>query len=218
MKYFDDVKIRLTIRGICLFEQMTNKSFFELNDDDLIPFMYCTIVSSNEFNYTYETFAEMCNNQKVATFLSKEYEKLFTIISQFNTSEQPQEDEQPQDSGETQNPKMTELCSTLIVNVGLDPEYVYDKMQLWEINLYMEKYEAKEKARLEEQRLWTYLTLAPNLDSKKKVKPEDILPFPWEKQTKKQNAEKDLKDKESLIRNILGAPIVATSAEKQTLE
>lgn len=216
MKYFDDVKIRLTIRGICLFEQMTNKSFFELSDEDLVPFMYCTIVSSNEFNYTYDTFLEMCKNQKVATFLTKEYEKLFNIISQFNTNERSQEDEQPQDSGDTQNPKMTDFCAMLIVNVGLDPEYVYDKMQLWEINLYMERYEEKEKTRLEEQRLWTYLTIMPHLDNKKKPKPEDLIKFPWEEKIKKAKAEEDLKSKRGLIDTIIGKPLFNDQANSHS--
>lgn len=218
MKQFDDIKVRLTMRGICLFEQMSDKSFFKLSEEDLISFMYCVITACNDFNYSFETFCGMCGNRKIMDFLVKEYEKMFTIISQFNKNEQSQEDEQPQDSGETPSPKITDFCTALVVNVGLDPDYVYDKMQLYEINLYLQRYEEKEKVRLEEQRLWTYLTILPHLDSKKKVKPEDILPFTWEADTKKKRAEEDLKRKAALIKKIIGASIGSSSDEKEALK
>lgn len=201
MKYFDDVKLRLTIRGICGFEQMANKSFFDLNDGDLIQFMYCVIVACNDFNYTYDTFLAMCNNKKVMDFLVREYEKMFKIIEQYNKNEQPQE-ERSQDSGETHNPKISDICADLIIRAGLDAHYVYNELQLWELELYVKKFEEKEKQRMEENRLWTYFTVMPHCS--KKIEPQDLVQFAWEKEDKKSRALKDLEAKKDLIKAVLG--------------
>lgn len=212
MKCFGDIKIRLTVRGICLFEQMADKSFFDMTDDDLFRFMYCTIIASNEFNYTYDTFLSMCKNKKVTDFLVTEYEKMFKMLGQFNKEAKSENSE----SGETDNVKISTYVSALIVDMGLDAEYVYDRMQLWEIEMYFKRWEDKEKQRLQEQRIWTYLTMVPHLDPKKKVTPEDILPFEWEKDNKKNRVLRDLEDKSDLIKAVLG--IKPTSAENQTLK
>ena len=59
------------------------------------------------------------------------------------------------------------------------------EMELWEIQPYLNAADIQRKAELVEKRFWTYLTIAPHIDGKKIRKPEDLVPFEWEKKSNK---------------------------------
>ena len=65
-------------------------------------------------------------------------------------------------------------------------------MELWEIEPYLNAAEIKRKNELVTQRFWTYLTIAPNINTKKVRSPEELVPFDWEK--KKEDVKKTLDD------------------------
>lgn len=60
---------------------------------------------------------------------------------------------------------------------GLDPEYVLDKMQMYEITTLFDNMTNRDD--WEQARLIAYVVAQVN--SKKKLKPKDIMEFPWEK-------------------------------------
>jgi len=69
---------------------------------------------------------------------------------------------------------------------------------------------------LTEDRLWAFLQMSPWLDSKKKVTPEKLLPFTWEKENQEKAVQSDFKAHEDIIRGVLG--LRKKSAEKEALK
>ncbi|MBQ3981199.1 MAG: hypothetical protein II631_04040, partial [Treponema sp.] len=151
-------------------------------------------------------FVGMLNNKKFADAIVTEFKKIFDLMQDlFNKSMASKNNEQTEDNEQQENsPLISDLASRLVVNVGLSPEYVYNQMELWQMQDIFNAYEEKEHRRLEEQRLWTYLLLMPSLDSKKKITPEQILPFAWDEDNKAKAVQDDFKKHESIIRSVLG--------------
>lgn len=75
---------------------------------------------------------------------------------------------------------------------------MYD-MRLWELAPLAKSMEEKGKIDLVEKRFWTYLNICPHIDSKKIKGPEDFLPFPWEKENKKNKSIKFMEDNKDAI-------------------
>ena len=185
---------------------MCDKSFFDLADEDMPKLINCVVRANNDFNYTFDVFMSMLGNKRFADTVVTEFKKIFDLMQDlFNKSMASKNNEQPEDNEQQEkSPLISDLASRLVVNVGLSPEYVYNQMELWQMQDIFNAYEEKEHRRLEEQRLWTYLLLMPNLDSKKKVTPEQILPFAWDEDNKAKTVQEDFKRHESIIRSVLG--------------
>ena len=66
----------------------------------------------------------------------------------------------------------------LVLEGGLSPEYVLDKMEQYEIAPLVSKLYLKNKESWEQTRLLGYITA--QTQSTKKLKPTDIMKFPWE--------------------------------------
>lgn len=66
----------------------------------------------------------------------------------------------------------------LVLEGGLSPEYVLDKMEQYEIAPLVSKLYLKNKESWEQTRLIGYITA--QTQSTKKLKPTDIMKFPWE--------------------------------------
>jgi hypothetical protein len=66
----------------------------------------------------------------------------------------------------------------LVLEGGLSPEYVLDKMEQYEIAPLVSKLYLKNKESWEQARLIGYITA--QTQSTKKLKPTDIMKFPWE--------------------------------------
>lgn len=71
--------------------------------------------------------------------------------------------------------------------LGLDPEYVMDKMEFYEIGAIMKHSYKKHMADYECARLGAYVTAQVN--SKKQLKPQSICKFEWEDEKKMQEME-----------------------------
>lgn len=65
---------------------------------------------------------------------------------------------------------------------GIQPDYFLDKMQWYEIESCLKGLENKNKAGWEQSRFISYIIAQVN--SRKKLKPTDILSFTWDKPTK----------------------------------
>ena len=86
---------------------------------------------------------------------------------------------------------ITQMIPILVVDCGLDINYVLNEMSYTDIDLYIKYKDDKEKTKLEEQRLFTYLTVLPHIDSKK-CPIDKFLPFQWEENEKKEKGMKEI--------------------------
>lgn len=214
MKDFKDIKLKITLRSIILFEKMVGHSFFDLREEETPQLIYCVVRANNKFNYAFNVFMGMLENKRFSETVITEFTNIFELMQQLmpKNIEQPKGGEQQE---KKESVKVAVLTSRLIVNLGLDAHYVMDEMELWEMQDLFDAYEQKEQNRMEENRLWTYFTLLPNI-TKKNFKPSDMLQFPWEKTEQEKAAQSDFKRHEDIIRGVLG--IRKKSAEKETLK
>ena len=214
MKDFKDIKLKITLRSIILFEKMVGHSFFDLREEETPQLIYCVVRANNKFNYAFNVFMGMFENKKFSEIVITEFTNIFELMQQL----MPKNIEQ-QKGGEQQEEKesvmVSDLASRLIAVVGLDAHYVMDEMELWEIEGIFNAFEQKERNRLEANRLWTYFTLLPNI-TKKNFKPSDMIKFPWEKSEQEKAVQSDFKRHEAIIRGVLG--MRKKSAEKETLK
>ena len=63
--------------------------------------------------------------------------------------------------------------------MGINPEYVLDRMEMYEVNALIKNQYRRHKDDWEQARLIAYLIAQCN--SKKRMKLTDIVQFPWEK-------------------------------------
>ena len=200
-KDFKNYKIRLNMRAMCMYEAMTGKSFFDFSEDnmeDMFKVLYCSFAANNDLKMTLDTFLRLLEDEEVQKWLIHEYEKIEKFNAQFSYKSK---DEQDNTENNTENKfKARDIAGFLIVRCGMDADYVYDRMNFFEIEDYMRAFEAEQKENLERERLWTFLTISPQIDGKKIKSPEDMLKFSWEKDDKKQSLDNNM----DLIRKILG--------------
>lgn len=181
--------IKLTIKSICMFERLSGKSFFKMGDDDLLLLLYCTFYVSNSLEIKYETFQSMLENEQIAGWAVLKYKDLIDVIQQFKRKEPENDDNEPQ-SGDTEL-NMTDMATSLIVDYGIDAHYVMYEMALWEIEPMYQACDTMVKKKYEEERLWSYIGVMPHIDGKKIKGPADLIPFPWEKEKKNKDLEKN---------------------------
>ena len=67
-----------------------------------------------------------------------------------------------------------------------------DEMDISDIPVFIEAYEKKKREEMEASRLWTFLSVAPHIDTKKIRSVEDFFLFPWEIEGKKKKAEAEM--------------------------
>ena len=75
-------------------------------------------------------------------------------------------------------------------------------MQYTDIDLYIRYKDDKERTKLEEKRLFTYLTVLPHIDSKK-CPIEKFLPFQWEEKEKKEKGLKEIEMNQHKLQEFL---------------
>ena len=69
-----------------------------------------------------------------------------------------------------------------MIDLGIAPDYVLDKMEMYEVNALIKNQYRRHKDDWEQARLIAYLIAQCN--SKKRMKLTDIVQFPWEKNVK----------------------------------
>lgn len=173
--------MKITLKDIIRWEQLTGKSFFNIdysNEDDLEYLLY--VCDNSEV--TFDTFKEVFKSRKVVDKMLKDLNRYLAISSQFMLK---QEDGK---SGEKDTRYMKDVVSFIIVS-GVDPHFVMEEMELQDLPPIVKALETKRRISLEDKRTFTYLTMLPHIDtSKLKNGMEDILSFPWD--SEKPTAEK----------------------------
>ena len=72
------------------------------------------------------------------------------------------------------------MFQTLVYEGGLDPEYVLDKMRMYEADVLIDGIWKKKRQEWEQARLIAWVTLRCN--TKSKVSLSEFLPFEWDKE------------------------------------
>jgi hypothetical protein len=147
------MNIKLNIKSIIKFEQFTNKSFNEIdytNTDDLLKLMYCIVLSNNPDVFTYEEFLELIKSKKISKTISDKLSTEIKLIDLFANKEVKEvTEEQP----EREVIFIKDIAAILVVNVGLDINFVMNEMSINDISLYMEAYNKSVKQQMESSRL-----------------------------------------------------------------
>lgn len=217
---FDKYKIRMNIKSCCLFEKLTGKSFFKCEtEDDALHAMYCSLLVNNEcLKMSYDAFMIMLEDERVAQWISDSYLREMKYMYQFARAEGTENQEVKDKAEDKADLTMEKIAASLIINYGMDAHYVMYEMELWEIPMFSEVATEKYKADMAEKRLWTYLTIMPQIDHKKCKSPEKLIQFPWEKGDKQDKFEKRWEDDKAAVMNTVGktfAQILAEAQEKQ---
>lgn len=182
---FSQYKLRLNIKACCLYEQITGNNFLKMSTvDDMLELVYCCLVTNNpSLLMTYKVFQTLVKDKKVSNWINKEYGRLSEFSAQIKSSIKTDEkvEEGDEKAEDVEEVTMTDVAAALIVRHGVDAHYVMYDMDLWEIEPFMNAADVQRKSDLITQRFWTYLTIAPNIDTKKVKSPEDLVPFEWEK-------------------------------------
>lgn len=72
------------------------------------------------------------------------------------------------------------MYSILVLQCGISPEYVLDKMQFYEIQCLMDNLWRKDKEGWEQTRVMGYITAQSQ--STKKLDMKELMPFEWDKE------------------------------------
>lgn len=186
MKY----NIRLSIKAIIRVEQMLSKPFTEIdysNIDELMRLLYCTVLSNNSVLFTFEEFQAIADNEKQLAVMIKEIEKANIVLAQFTKSDKSNS------SGDIEEPQYIKDLVGMLIMSGLDAHYVMDEMEISDIPVFVDAYEKKRREEMEASRLWTFLSIAPHVDTKVIRSAKDLMLFPWEEQEEKVKAEQAIK-------------------------
>lgn len=175
------------------------------SEEDVLALVYCSLVVNNpSLLMTYKVFKTLITDKKVSNWISREYEKVSDFNAQLKAQEPPKVEKEKKEDEEPEELNMTDIASALIVRHGVDAHYVMYEMELWEIQPYFNAADIQRKNELITQRFWTYLTIAPNINTKKVKSPEELVPFDWEEK-KEDRIKKQLdKDTPAAVAFLLG--------------
>lgn len=203
-------KIKLDIKSIVLYEKLTQESFalFDGTINKIIPLLYCMIVANNDYNETYEnTVSYLFKNENLMKELSGILEKEILFSSQFKSPFKEEINNSTEIENNTQNDKhifISQLIPVLVADCGLDINYVLNEMSYTDIDLYIKYKDDKERTKLEEKRLFTYLTVLPHIDSKK-CSLQQFLPFTWEEKERKEKGMKEIELNQHKLQDFLNS-------------
>ena len=185
---YQDFEIKLNMKTIMLFEKMSGKSFYDLDDEDTTLLVYCSLVVNNNQKVTFSTFQQILKNERIARTLMAKCQGELDFISQFNKTTASEDKSEDKTETDNEDNTLTSIINSLILSNSLDINYVMNDMSIWEISVLSKSIEEKTKADLVEKRFWAYLNICPHIDTKKIKGPEQLLPFPWEKESKKEES------------------------------
>jgi len=187
--------LKLSIKAICLFEDLTGVPFSRCfnENDNILPLIYCVLYShpENKINVTYKELLPFLSNEKILEPIAIGIKKEIDMLNQFeahrDTSTDDAIDLSDTSTNEVQNENndvfMKDIVPILTMDCGLDINYVMNEMKYTDVDSFIKYREKKHENELEEQRLWTFYSILPHVDTKKLKKPEDLIKFPWEKTT-----------------------------------
>lgn len=205
-------KMRLNIKSICYFEKISGKSFFGFDEDDVIYLLYATFLVNNpDTNITFSVFNGILENEQISKWMINKYQEVLSLVYQFNKTQVENKDDK---FTMEHTATMTDFATSLIIDYGMDAKYVMYDMDMWEIEEYYGAVNTHIRREMEMQRFWTYIQVAPHIDTKKIKGPDALVPFDWEREAKKKKREQELKNNEYAIKNMIGKNIFGKPKEE----
>lgn len=201
--------LKLNIKSIINYERLTGRPFSEFrgSEEDVIPLLYCMLVSNNDFKRTYEeTIEYLFTDEKFVEQINSRLQKIFLFESQFFNKEENKEIPTEINTPNKEQSKVFihQLVPILVMDCNLDINYVLNEMHYSEIDSYIKYRDDKNKNRLEEKRLFTYLTIMPHINSKK-LSVNELLPFSWEKEEKEKEGLKVIDTHQDKLKNFMNS-------------
>ena len=182
--------LRLSLRAVCLYEQITARSFssLDLSDGaDVEALSYAMWYYATDEAQTIDRWRGALESPTLATHLAKELERVLSLLEQLSIQRASASSE---GEGDAQPGYMTPIITRLAYSLGAD--FVLNQMELWELPHYLESEEQRRRQELEEQRLFTWLSMLPHLSKDSARSAEELLPFPWEAERKEAEQQLDL--------------------------
>ena len=182
--------IRLTIKAIIRAEQMLGKPFtdFDYTDrEELTRLLYCSVLANDKERMAYGTFLEVAGNEKQLSAMLSEMELENVLLVQFTDTV-----DKGEAGGSGDGYRMRDLASDLIVSGGLDPHYVMDELEISDIPALVRALDRRKREGMESQRLWTFLAVAPHIDTRKIRTVRDFYVFPWEVEERERKAAEEM--------------------------
>ena len=66
-KDYQEFKLKLNMKTILLYEEMSGKSFYEMSADDIMLLIYCALIVNNDLTITKKHFDAIMKNEKITT-------------------------------------------------------------------------------------------------------------------------------------------------------
>lgn len=212
---FSDIKFEMNIKSICYFEKMINGSFYSFNEDMIFQLIYAIFITNNPSkNITFDAFMFLMQREDIAQYFLKSFTDCTSIIKQLDKMKEKCDDGSHSDM-ELGEKTITDYATTLIINYGVDANYVMYKMGIWELLPFYEAVDTKVKHDMQMDRFWTYIKVCPHIDTKKVKTPEQLIPFEWEKELIKERKDKELKNNMYAIKNMIGKSIFGDKEVKK---
>lgn len=203
--------LKLNIKSITYYERLTNRPFSEFkgNEEDVIPLLYCMLVANNDFKRTYsETIQYLFTDEKFVDEINLRLQKIFLFENQFFNKEEENKEIPSQintpNKEESNKVFIHQLVPILVMDCNLSIDYVLNEMHYSEIDSYIKYRDDKNKNRLEEKRLFTYLTIMPHINAKK-LTVNELLPFSWEKEEKEKEGLKVIDTHKDKLKNFMNS-------------
>lgn len=189
--------IKLTVKAVIRWEQLTGRPFSSLNysdNEDVEKLLYVSALCSADNPCTFEVFQSILKNQRLLKGFVQEIEKDGKIVAQFQ--QMHTNSLSGQESGE---PGYFKDIVYMLIQAGVNPHYLMNEAELCDLPELISAYERNKKEQMEASRLWTFLTILPHIDSKKIQSAKDIYPFPWEMDEEKEKANQTIQNDTALF-------------------
>lgn len=168
--FFYDEKMRLTLKNIIRWEQLMKLPFSKVdfsNETHAAAFIYVATSQAVSFKVFQKAVFSKAYKEEMKSLADE-----LTNIQQFIPTKK-------KGNEPLQEQKLGDIAYDLIAK-GVDATYVMNDLSIVDLPYLAEALSRKEKQEMESQRLWTYLSILPHVDSSKLKSPTDLLPFPWD--------------------------------------
>lgn len=188
--------MKITLHNIIRWEYLRGKSFFLLDksdEEDLLHFLY--VLTENGLPYK-----EWVVSEDIARFVSSNEAKLRRSLEAWGQYTPLSSSQEGEEEGQAPE-KVGDIVADLIVQ-GVSADWLMGMATFADVLLLRNAYERKQRYDLEDKRLWAFLLISPHINSKKIKRPEDLLPFAWDKTRPEAIAltEEDIKKRAEEIR------------------
>lgn len=197
-----EIKFKLNIKSIVLYETLFDKSFFSMENDDILNLLYCVFINSNpEDKIEYDSFLILLGNKKFSEQMMKSYKQEMIVQNMVSENNSKDNEEDDKDVNKIP-PRLTDIVMSLIVDYHIDYHYMMYELELYELQALCNACYNKYKSDKEWDRIRTFIDIAPHIDSKK-LSPEKLMPFPWDEDNRKKK-EEELKEMGKSLAGLFG--------------